>query len=71
MQVGKYLRNSKRAEQGTFPYSALNSFLWVFSADDERYARVRGAKWKYDFAAVDLREDYANLSLPKEAKFKR
>lgn len=24
-----------------------------------------------DFAAVDLREDYANLSLPKEAKFKR
>ena len=53
------------------PYSALNSFLWVFSADDERYARVRGAKWKYDFAAVDLREDYANLSLPKEAKFKR
>ena len=24
-----------------------------------------------DFAAVDFREDYANLSLPKEAKFKR
>ena len=24
-----------------------------------------------DFATVDLREDYANLSLPKEAKFKR
>ena len=24
-----------------------------------------------DFAAVDLREDYANLSLPKKAKFKR
>ena len=24
-----------------------------------------------DFAAVDVREDYANLSLPKEAKFKR
>ena len=24
-----------------------------------------------DFAAVDLREDYANLSLPKEAKLKR
>ncbi len=24
-----------------------------------------------DFATVDFREDYANLSLPKEAKFKR
>ena len=24
-----------------------------------------------DFATVDLREDYANLSLSKEAKFKR
>ena len=24
-----------------------------------------------EFATVDLREDYANLSLPKEAKFKR
>ena len=24
-----------------------------------------------DFATVDLREDYANLSLPKEANFKR
>ena len=24
-----------------------------------------------DFATVDLREDYANLSLPKEAKLKR
>ena len=24
-----------------------------------------------DFTAVDFREDYANLSLPKEAKFKR
>ena len=64
-----YKRKMSRARK--IPYSALNSFLWVFSADDERYARVRGAKWKYDFAAVDLREDYANLSLPKEAKFKR
>ena len=24
-----------------------------------------------DFATIDFREDYANLSLPKEAKFKR
>ena len=24
-----------------------------------------------DFATVDFREDHANLSLPKEAKFKR
>ncbi len=47
----------KRAEQGTSPYSALKvHYIGVLSDD---------------FATVDLREDYANLSLPKEAKFKR
>ena len=50
------LTDSKRAGQGKLPYLALDSFIWVFSADDERYARVHGAKRKYDFAAVDVRE---------------
>ena len=49
--------NKKSAEQGTSPYSALKvHYIGVLSDD---------------FAAVDFREDYANLSLPKEAKFKR
>ena len=61
----------KKSQARNFPYSALNSFLWVFSADDERYARVHGAKRKYDFATVDFREELCYHSRPKKRKFKR
>lgn len=37
---------------------------------DIHYLRAFGV-FSDDIATVDLREDYANLSLPKEAKFKR
>ena len=53
----KWLINDKRAEQGTF------------SLPDSRMVSM--GVLSDDFATVDLREDYANLSLPKEAKFKR
>ena len=50
-----YMRKKSRARELTLPDSQSLS-MGVFSDD---------------FATVDLREDYANLSLPKEAKFKR
>ena len=50
-----YKRQKSRARELTLPDSRMVS-MGVLSDD---------------FAAVDLREDYANLSLPKEAKFKR
>ena len=53
----KWLINDRRAEQGTF------------SLPDSRMVSM--GVLSDDFATVDLREDYANLSLPKEAKFKR
>ena len=56
MQIGNSLTDSKIARQGiTLPGSESLS-MGVLSDD---------------FATVDFREDYANLSLPKEAKFKR
>ena len=50
-----YMRKKSRARELTLPDSRMVS-MGVLSDD---------------FATVDLREDYANLSLPKEAKFKR
>ena len=52
----KRLTSQKRAEQGIFLTRLSKSIIGILSDD---------------FATVDLREDYANLSLPKEAKFKR
>ena len=52
----KRLINDKRAEQGQSLLGSQFVYIGVFSDD---------------FATVDVREDYANLSLPKEAKFKR
>ena len=49
------MRKKSRARELTLPDSRMVS-MGVLSDD---------------FATVDLREDYANLSLPKEAKFKR
>ena len=51
MQVRKSPTDSKRAEQGIDPYSALKVFMGVFSDD---------------FAAVDIREDYATIADPKK-----
>ena len=56
LRARKTANKQKRAEQGTFLARLSKSIMGVLSDD---------------FATVDLREDYANLSLPKEAKFKR
>ena len=52
-----FFTDSKRAGQGKRSLLGSQSLFMGVLSDD--------------FATVDLREDYANLSLPKEAKFKR
>ena len=72
--------NSKPAEvNGTKPKSLRyrSGIALQTAKEPSKDKSLLGSQFVYigilsdDFATVDFREDYANLSLPKEAKFKR